>query len=332
MYIIVYIMKVLHVTFHKGCQNDLEYILDRIEDVTHDTFTFDDDGNQKYNITKQRAVTIWNKYKHIFNEYDCIITSDTAPLCRIFIENNWSKKLIVWICNRFDYSHRPVIDGPFPDKDYLEMFQNAHYMKNVRVIGYTLFENIYCKLYYNIDIGFDVITPSGGISNTYKHFTHKPELNNTFFIPPYHNDTDCMNVSNVLDNLKILNYCGRYDGPKDLTNYKAVVHIPYAWSNLALFESFALGIIYFIPSIEFLIEISKKPKFFWTPPYRSDLVHHSEWYNSEYENLFIYFNSWEDLLLKMSDLDYDKHKVILKEFSNKKCNDCIQKWKRVITN
>ena len=252
-------------------------------------------------------------------------------MCRIFIENNWNKKLIIWICNRFDYSHRPVIDGPFPDKDYIEMFQKAHYMKNVNIIGYTLFENIYCKLCYNIDIGVDVITPSGGISNTYERFISKPELNNIFFIPPYHNDTDCMNVSNILDNLKILNYCGRYDGPTDLTNYKAVVHIPYAWSNLALFESFTLGIIYFIPSIEFLLQIAKKPKFFWSPPYKSDLIQYSEWYNSDHADLFIYFNSWEDLLLKMSELDYDKHKVILKEFSKKKQNDCIQKWNVLLT-
>jgi len=325
-------MKVLHVTFHKGCQNDLEYVLSRIENINYDTFTFDDDGNQKYNITTQRANTIWNKYKHIFNEYDCIITSDTAPLCRIFIENNWNKKLIIWICNRFDYSHRPVIDGPFPDKDYLEMFQKAHYMKNVNIIGYTLFENIYCKLVYNIDIGSDVITPSGGISNIYENFTHKPELNDIYFIPPYHNDTTCMNVSNILDNLKISNYCGRYDGPIDLTNYKAVVHIPYAWSNLALFESFTLGIIYFIPSIEFLLQIAKRSTFFWSPPYKNNLIQYSEWYNSKHTNLFIYFNSWEDLLLKMSELDYDKHKEILKDFSNKNCNDCIEKWKNLLQN
>jgi len=323
-------MKVLHVTFHKGCQNDLEFILNRIEDIKYDTFTFNDDGEQKYNITKQRANTIWNKYKHIFNEYDCIITSDTAPLCRIFIENNWNKKLIVWICNRFDYSHRPVIDGPFPDKDYFDMFQKAYYMKNVTIIGYTLFENLYCKLFYNIDIGLNVITPSGGISNIYNEFVDKPHLNNTFFIPPYHNDMNCINVSKILDNLKVPNYCGKYNGPMDLTNYKAVIHIPYAWSNLALFESFTLGIIYFIPSIEFLVKIAEMPNFFWTPPYRKELIHHSEWYNTEKMNLFIYFNSWEDLLLKISELDYDKHKIILKEFSDKKQKDCITKWRRLL--
>ena len=38
-----------------------------------------------------------------FGKFDVIVTSDTAPLSRIFLQNNWKKPLIIWICNRFDY-------------------------------------------------------------------------------------------------------------------------------------------------------------------------------------------------------------------------------------
>ena len=45
-----------------------------------------------------------------------------------------------------------------------------------------------------------------------------------------------MNLKNQIEMLGFKAYTGKYDGPCDLTNYKAVVHIPYAWSNLAFFE------------------------------------------------------------------------------------------------
>ena len=50
--------------------------------------------------------------------------------------------------------------------------------------------------------------------------------------------------------IKVFN--GRYNGPKDLAEFAGVIHIPYAWSNLALLEAIQLGIVFFIPSKKFL--------------------------------------------------------------------------------
>ena len=37
-------------------------------------------GNALYNVGHERAQNIWNKHKDYFNQFDAIITSDTAPL------------------------------------------------------------------------------------------------------------------------------------------------------------------------------------------------------------------------------------------------------------
>ena len=46
-----------------------------------------------------------------------------------------------------------------------------------------------------------------------------------------------MNLFEFCTTLGIKSYCGRYNGPDDLRDFKGVIHIPYAWSNFALFEN-----------------------------------------------------------------------------------------------
>ena len=169
-------------------------------------------------------------------------------------------------------------------------------------------------------------------SETYKNFTSKPELHNTFFIPPYHNDTIMMNLSEKIKELGYNSYSGKYNGPMDLLNYKAVIHIPYAWSNLAFFEMFSLGIVYFIPTIKFLNLLKKEKDFFWSPPYIESLLNLSEWYNSEHKDLLIYFDSWEDLVLKIESLKYGEHKLKLKKYGKILEINTLNKWKLLIDN
>lgn len=333
-------MKILHLSYHKGCINDLKFVCNKLNincEILSSFKKFNTNKNlnplilpdaQHYNITHQRAKMYWDKYKDYFNKFDCIITSDTAPLSRIFLQNNWNKKLIIWICNRFDYAHGA--GSGFPDKEYYDLIRKAVKLKNVHIIGYTAFENIYCKNVRNVDIGNNVITPTGGIGEIYNNFTKKKELNDTLFVPPYHNDTKMMNLKGQLETLGFKAYTGRYDGPMDLTNYKAVVHLPYAWSNLAFFEMFQLGIIYFIPTSEFLLKIAKGRDFFWSPPFIPNFLNISEWYDKKYKNLLIYFDSWEDLKQKVNTLNYDKHKLKLKKFGKKHTKTILKKWKEIL--
>lgn len=330
-------MKILHLSHHKGCINDFNYVCNKLNiycevlssfqecNTNQDLMSFALPNGQHYNITDKRAEYYWNNYKDYFNMFDCIITSDTAPLSRIFLQNNWKKKLIIWICNRFDYWHNGNADY-----NYYKIIQQATTLKNVQFVGYTKFENYYCKYIRNIDIGNTVIPPTGGISEIYNNFIKNDELNDTLFVPPYHNDTVMMNLKNKIELLGFKAYTGKYNGPYDLINYKAVVHIPYAWSNLAFFEMFQLEIIYFIPTPNFLFEISKGKHFFWSPPYIQKKLNISEWYNEKYKDLLIYFNSWEELKTKINTLNYVEHKLKLKTFGEVHIKKTLDQWLSIL--
>lgn len=326
-------MKILHISFHKGCQNDIQYICDKLG-IELDFMEFDDGITKtaaKYNIGHERANNCWNKYKDYFNTFDAILTSDTAPISRVFLQNNFQKKLIIWVCNRFDYADYASLDCNFPDKDYYDMIRISKYMKNVIIAGYTPFENYYAKNIKNVDIGNLVIKPLGLISNVYNNFvsTNIENKKKTFLIPPYHNENNFMNLKEKLESLNIKTYNGRYNGPRDLAEFAGVIHIPYAWSNLALFEGLQNSIIYFIPSKSFFLQLSKMKNFWFQNSYCIDQIDLCEWYCQEFKDAFIYFDSWDDLKTKINKLDYVEHKKILQKIAENNYNKTIEIWRNI---
>lgn len=160
-------LKALHISFHGGCIKEIEAVANELEidltswfipKMTPNFFDPDSNGNSVYNMGHDRAQRIFEKHKNFFEDFDVIITSDTAPLSRIFLQNNWKKPLIIWVCNRFDYHDKLSLDCSFPDAEYYELFKKASISQNVRIVAYTLFEKYYAKT-KGIDIGTLLIKP-----------------------------------------------------------------------------------------------------------------------------------------------------------------------------
>ena len=331
-------MRILHLSFHTGCHNDITYMINELNKnrdnkIKLSFMEFNDGTKGKYNVGHDRAKKYYDKHLEYFNTFDTIITSDTAPISRVFLQNNWDKKLIIWINNRFDYCDESTNDCKFPDQEYYDLFKEAINKDNVEIIGYTPFENYYCKNIRNIDIGNKIIKPIGCLSNIYinNNTNNIDDKNNKFFVGLYHNDNIMIKLSEKLKELNIKCFNGRFNGPKDLIDYKGVIHIPYAWSNYALFEGIMNEIIYFIPSKEFLIELKKDKDFFWSPPYKDENLELSEWYNEENKDCFVYFKSWDDLKIKTLTINYLKKKEYLKKFGDNHRIKMLELWKNILS-
>jgi len=327
-------IKVLHLTFHKGCQKEIEGVAKElsldletwfIPDLPLQFFDGASKGNCLYNMGHKRAENVWQLHKEFFDRFDVIITSDTAPLSRIFLQGGWTKPLIIWICNRFDYTSIDALDCDFPDKEYYQLFDEATKKSNVRIVAYTLFEHLYART-KGIDTGTLTITPTGIISLEEKSFipayVDKPS---TLFLPPYHNEQNFKDALSLL--LPI--YCGRYNGPTDLVDFKAIIHFPYAWSNLALFENISLGTPYFIPSKTLFKELYHSSDYFFTNSVlllKEDLFEVSEWYAPDRAEIFVYFDSWEDLKVKLESLDFIAQHDKIKSYASNHKIEMLNRW------
>jgi hypothetical protein len=293
---------------------------------------FNDGTKGKYNIGHERAERYWNMYKDYFNSFDVIITSDTAPISRVFLQNNFQKKLIIWICNRFDYHDSSTLDCNFPDKEYYDLIRSIKDRPNVTIAGNSTFEIYYAEHLRQTPVGNLVINPIGQMSSIYNEYVDSPvDKPHTFWIPQYHNETKYMNLSEKLTTLGIPHYNQRHGGLYDLKDFKGIIHIPYAWSTISMYESIQLGMIYFIPSLSFLFELSKKRGFWFQPPFKRELVPISEWYSEANTSLFVFFDSWEDLKQKVEYTNYDEKKQLILAFANNHEMIQIEKWRTVLT-
>lgn len=287
-----------------------------------------------YNIGHNRAEEIWNKYKDYYNQFDVIITSDTVALARIFLQNNYEGKLIIWCSNRFNYSDEATNDCNFPEEEFYELMRSAKHRKNVKVFSYTKFEYEFAAQYKNVDLGTDMIKPCAFIEENHAGTAFPDNIvkSDTFFIPNYHNETNFMNLKEKCDQLGIPSYGGRYNGPSDLEGVKGIIAIPYAWQNLALWENWSLGNVYFIPSQKYFVKMTTQDNFWFQNVWAIHLIASSEWYLPAHKDLFMYFDSWDHLkkLTQNTALLEDKKKKVL-AFSKNHSEQTLKKWSEALT-
>lgn len=340
--------KVLHLTFHEGSKSEVEELA-KIFDFDLDSWqilqlperSFDGISRNShcYIMTEKRAADIYQKHKDTFASYDLIITSDIAPLCRIFLQHNWQKPLLVWVNNRFDFSiHR---SAPFPDQKYLEMFQQAKDQENVEIIGYTPYEKVHAQTHRNITSIKSTIRPTGICTQQSQY----QETQTTFraskvFFRNYINERK-IQLGRLLSRVGIPNYTGSFAGSKDIARFKAMVHIPCVMSNYFLYENLSLGVVHFIPTKRFYKQMymNKQVTFFdWTNPMRrndnipiEEIFAHCEWYNDEYKDLFVFFDNFQELASLVKKTDYAKMKeIIMKKYHVHK-KKTLSQWDKVFT-
>lgn len=332
-------LKVLHLSFHKGCINDFEEVAKELNVTLTSWYIHTDpvhfegkrSGNAIYNITAERAARVWNLHKNYFEQFDVIVTSDTAPLSRIFLQHNWKKPLIIWVCNRFDYADGDIRDGHFPDQAYYELFKNARTQSNVKIISYTTYEHFYARHYRGIDIGTRTITPLGQLPGagtcTTTAIPSDIIRNENLFLYPRMEPNQLQWIQDQCASYGIKTHTGSYNGPDDLIGFKGILYFPYAWSNLAVFEDMQRGLIHFMPSIAFTKELIRMhaPIRFFT----FDNLELCEWYNPEYKDVLVYFDSWNHLAELVKNTDYELMSKRIKVVAQRHRARMLSRWREV---
>ncbi len=334
-------ISILHLSFHKGCINDFQEVareLDLKLTIWNPLSSYQSLhrflGNQTeppmavYNMTHERAEHIYQANKNYFESFDLIITSDTAPLSRIFLQNGWRKPLIIWVCNRFNYCVGPGSEKGL-DAEYYDLFRAAMKMPNVKIVSYTHFEQYFAAL-YGVDIRGPIIKPIGTKEGSFSSAIPADiQKSKTMFIYPGFpgcKKEEHAYIQKQSSFLGFATYSGKYDGPDDLKDFKGVIYFPYQASNIALFENIQRGIIHFVPSERFIKELIREnaPVYYWHEPY------YCEWYLGEHRDIFIYFDSWDDLRYKVATTDYVKMKKRVQSFARYHRREMLERWRQMM--
>ncbi|MCH9811253.1 hypothetical protein K0U07_00645 [bacterium] len=341
--------KALHLTFHKGTEMEMKYLCKElgIELTTWNIlgdvpFEIQQKNRHKfgYIISHDLAERTFNTYKEEFDQYDLIITSDIAPLARIFLQNNWKKPLLIWVCNRFDLNARCSGIKVFPDREFLKLFSEAKDLPNVEVIGWSRYEDFHARAHRNISTISQTIEPTGNgePAKGYRHVPKRVNKSQKVFVRNYRNEKK-FRLRRLLANQGINVYQGPFAGGKDIKDFIGMVHIPLVMGNMLLWENLSHGVVHFLPSKRLYKEWYDQGKiefWDWTSPYRrmskisaEEIFTYSDWYHPKLAHLFIYFDCLEELNDLIKETDYAEKKALIKEFHEQHTKECLKKWKIV---
>lgn len=334
--------EILHISHHIGCFRDQQYVLNELGfDVTNHKFY---DG--VFEITESIANDFWEYHKDQFNDFDYILTSDTAPLSRVFLENQneLNTKVIIWICNRFDYRMEN-------QTKYYNLFSHAEDNPNIKIVPYSYFEKIWCKEKGTDIMGNQVIRPCGINSSNLeseipqtnyfeKMYGNSEELPNAdVLVPIYHNDNNFFEMKNFLESKNITVYNGNFKHIKNLKKYKAFVHLPDAFSKFLCFELIHAKVPAILPSKKLLFKISKQPNYFFNiwgsggaNLLKEEWIDWCEWYDPNLMGCRLYYDSFEDIPEIIQSIDLNKMEDNFEFGSNYLKENSISKWKNFYKN
>lgn len=321
-------MKVLHFTYHIGTSLNISNVFKYLQSES-DLETIK--CNWPLYLNEEMANNLWNINENIFNKYNTIIFTDTSMIARPFLQNldKHNLNLIIYITNRFDWG----IWG-FIDSRYYELYQNASNNNRVRFCSDNKYDQYYGEInginfYYN-----DIIrlTPklNFGINN----------ILNKFFIydrgTKLENYEIFLNKNNILFDVFSKEKNKPFKNQEQICEYIGYLHLPYQTNIQSFYENLGYGIIYIIPSKKFIKElIFNTSWYYWEEKSKSNellekSIEYSEWYQIENEKLFIYFDNWEEILLKVNETDLIEKKKIIKNHMIKNNEVNIEKWKKIL--
>ena len=311
--------KILYISRHGGTISNFCYIATNLGfniTVLEPIYNYQRKPNCYYTRNKCKSFV-----KSKCFEFDYIIISDIIPDSYIFLINKCDTKIILEITNRFDFGV-----PKFEKNIYYKTISKAKKRKNIIFIENNPFEiyylcdkNIFIQNYYLIrPIG---LAPISKI-NKKEIFHNKVAVINNWnqgkILGPI---LKKLNISfNILES--------KYGGPLTLTNYKAIIHIPYQVSVMKMMENFRYGIPMIIPTERLLREILDNNKniinYRWIKMalnIKNGIKNYIEFYNDEFKELFIYFDNFADLpniieITNFKDLSL-KEKEFMKNYENK---------------
>lgn len=317
-------IKILHITNHSGTilnatqvakyiNNDSNYNLNI--SITNKSW------NYSYYINESQANEIFQVYKDEITPYDILLFSDTAMYGRPFLQNieNHPCQIIFYITNRFDWGIWNISDDSF-----YKLYSTLSRNNRVIFISDNRYDKYYAQergIYFPLEdylrlvpfVSSTLIIPDINTSSN----------NNKFKFLIQNRGTDIKFYSDILNNYNIqydiFDSNNRYRDKEHICEYLGILHLPYQVNIQSLWENLGYGIIHFIPSKRFIMELLKNTEwYYWEERNREEKsIEFSEWYASDLENCFIYFDNWQDLYCKYNSI------ISLK---NESGNEVYPKW------
>jgi len=266
------------------------------------------------NIDQSLCDKFYTRYKNELSEYDGFICC--YPPAFALLYEKFNKPIYVVVATRYEY---PCSDS----KDRCEWLNTKLISMidsgQVIPVANNKYDKFYCE--YFLD----------------REFHHIPSVcsyTNSF----YSGKLDCIVAGrSSINGLKHISSLGRYSWD-ELYSHKCIVHIPYNVSTMSIFEQYTANVPLLFPTIEFgkslngyLSELLFLPNVnFSNRLFDETVLKLADFYDKEWMPHIEYFDSLEDLSIKIDTCSYNDVSYRMEQFNKKRLNKILTLWKQIL--
>lgn len=279
-------------------------------------------------------------HKKELESYDGFIVTHT-PSFALFFE--LFRKPII-IVNSTRYEQPASNNSSLEQWNFIDLSLKRLYAKGLLiVISNNLYDQLYIKTAINID---SIMIPS---LCEYTNTKRLEELNKNKLFLLYSSQKNPIKVINDVVVLNI-NQIKPYTFDT-LAKFTAIIHIPYEISTMSIFEHYTMNCPLIFPTKEFLLKMysnnelnvygsysalfnfNKNPStldILLKDGWFEKMISYADFYNEEYFPYITYFDSFEDLEVKLKSIDFDLISENMKKFNVERKNKILDLWKKTL--
>jgi len=298
--------------------------------------------NQNWKLISPQFITaFYIKHKTELESYDGFIVTHT-PSFALFYEK-FGKPIIIVNSTRYEQpaSHNSSLEQwKFIDQSLKRLYSKGLLI----VISNNLYDQLYIKTAINID---STLIPS------LCEYTNVKRLNNLNHYKLFCLYSSQKNPIKIIEGIKLLNIQNIKPYKfETIVKFTGIIHIPYEISTMSIFEHYTCNMPLIFPTKEFLLQMfinnelnvygsySALFNFNSNPPALDSLlkdnwfekmIPYADFYNEEFFPFITYFNSFEDLRIKLNSIDFDEISNKMKEFNKNRKNIILDKWNKILS-
>ena len=332
-------MNAVHITNHIGTTRNIENVFTFLN--IQDKITTEKCNLPLYiHLTQADDIFIEYITRESFQVYNTVIFTDICMYARPFLQNidKHTLNIIVYVTNRFDWG--AWYNG---DANYNALYAAVSKHPRVRFISDNRYDQYYAGDLHGIEFAQpDIVRLTPTITD---FIPGKMHLHNCkLFV--YNRGTFIRYYSLFLEDIEydVYGYDGytRYRDEAHIAEYMGFLHLPYQTNIQSLWENLGHQIVYFIPSKTFIHTILFENWYYWEEKFMKPVdlilksVELSEWYQEEHADLFVYFDSWNDLTVKYEYYLENNEALLAKkrkiwEYLVESNRIHLQKWREVLS-
>lgn len=288
-------------------------------------------------LNQKMCDDFYEKYKDYLSEFDGFIC--TYPLTFSLLYEKLNKPIILHIPIRYEV---PFENSSIKWESFNDFLKKGINSKKIFPIANSLYDKKYFEFFTRENC--DYIPNICEYTKTF----WDPKIDNFL----WYSRLPMININNLIINKSSL---GRYKW-SDITKFKGIIMIPYNCSTMSIFEFYTSNTPLFCPTLEFMCElyknhnnqvlselswnkisgqppnsiiecdITKDPNNYSNINIMKEWISYSDFYNQEWMPHIIYFNSFDDLKLKIENTNLFEVSEKMKEFNRTRKNNIYKMW------